>query len=73
MTESLNPLDPNYRAFAKIFEAFKVWSLVVSLFVITVKVLFILEVSWSPVPRTCTGLAGMLRLGQLALILKKLV
>ena len=43
MTESLNPLDPNYRAFAKIFEAFKVWSSVVSLFVITVKVLFILE------------------------------
>ena len=26
VTESLNPLDPNYRAFAKIFEAFKVLS-----------------------------------------------
>ena len=24
VTESINPFDPNYRAFAKIFEAFKV-------------------------------------------------
>ena len=24
VTESISPLDPNYRAFAKIFEAFKV-------------------------------------------------
>jgi len=26
VTESISPLDPNYRAFAKIFEAFKVLS-----------------------------------------------
>lgn len=32
VTESLNPLDPNYRAFAKIFEAFKVREFLVSLF-----------------------------------------
>lgn len=31
MTESLSPHDPNYRAFAKIFEAFKVTNFINSI------------------------------------------